>query len=114
MQKLNKKMSYELNIGLYFFFSSLIILVATTSLLYYFVSKNLKADIIENLESTVDLGSRSIDTDAFKRLTHLISSTKKTDEQIKAIEQSVDYKKIHDELNEIRNTKKGLINYVYT
>lgn len=114
MQKLNKKMSYELNIGLYFFFSSLIILVTTTSLLYYFVSKNLKADIIENLESTVDLGSRSIDTDAFKRLTHLISSTKKTDEQIKAIEQSVDYKKIHDELNEIRNTKKGLINYVYT
>lgn len=108
------KMSFEMNIGLYFFFSSLVLLLTTTLLLYYFVREKLNDEIVENLESTVILASKGIDTDAFKRLTNRLSGGPLTEKEISSIENSSDYKIIYDELNDIRNTKSGLILYVYT
>ncbi|OHD38021.1 MAG: hypothetical protein A2015_15430 [Spirochaetes bacterium GWF1_31_7] len=109
-----KKISYKMNIGLYFFFSSLIIIMVVTAAFYYFVKQKLYSEIIQNFQSTVFLGASGIDTDAFKRLTEKINENKLTTDSIDSIEQSDDYKKIYNYLNEIRNTKKDLFIFVYT
>lgn len=110
----NKKISYKMNVGLYFFFSTLFLVLLITSSSYFFLREKLYAEIIENHKSIVSVGADTIDTEAFKKLIKKLSSETITQEEIAAIEKSAEYNTIYDQLNKIRDSKNGLILYVYT
>jgi class 3 adenylate cyclase/HAMP domain-containing protein len=108
------KMSFKLNICLYFFFSALAIILLITSAYYYFVREKLHAEIVDNLKSTVSLGAKTIDSDAFRKLTAQLPAGEVSPELMKAVQASPEYRKVYAQLNSIRDTKQGLILYVYT
>lgn len=110
----NKKISYKVNVGIYFFISNMLLVLLITSSFYYFIKKQLYSEIVENLRSTVSIGAETIDTDAFKRLTAKLSSAKISPQELATIEKSADYINISNQLNKIRNSKNGLVLYVYT
>ena len=115
-------MSFKMNIGLYFFFSTLLIVLLISSTYYYFAKEELYSEVVDSLKSTVGLGVNTLDTDAFKRLVEILSndnnfsnklhSRNKQSEEL--VENSKDFRVISDQLNKIRNTKQGLIIYIYT
>lgn len=109
-----KNISYKKIVGLYFFFSSLIIVSLMSFTFHYFAQKKLYREIRENHKDIVYLASLSIDSGAFKRLKEKLSTAVNNPQIIDKIENSDDYKVISKQLNNIRETNKGLILYVYT
>jgi len=116
------KISFKLNIGLYFFCASLILVLLVSSTYYYLIRKELYAEIIYDLKSTVYLGAKTLDTEAFKKLVKKLPavtaptsgqpSVSATSEE--SVEASEEFKKISDQLNIIRDSSQGFILYAYT
>lgn len=108
------KISYKVNVGIYFFVSTMFIVLLITSSFYFFVRKQLYSEIVSNLKATVSIGADTIDADAFKKLTTRLSSGNISPEEIAAVEKSPEYITIYNQLNKIRDSQNGLILYVYT
>ncbi len=119
------KISYKLNIGLYFFCASIILVLLVTSTYYYLIREKLYAEIIDNLKSTVDLGAKTLDTEAFKKLVNQLppknlpasdklSLSTTAQSSVESVESSVEFRRISEQLNDIRDTRPGLILYTYT
>ena len=109
-----RKIGYKMNVGLSFFISTICLVLFITSLFYYFIRKQLYSEIIENLKSTVSIGADTIDTDAFKILSARLSSEKLSPEDITTIEKSAAFIKVYNQLNKNRDSKNGLVLYMYT
>lgn len=103
-----------MNVGLYFFFSTMFLVLLMTSSFYYFVRQQLYSEIIANLKSTVSIGADTIDTNAFRKLTARLSSGNISPQEMAAIEKSAEFITVYNQLNRIRDSKNGLILYVYT
>lgn len=110
----SKKISFKMNVGLYFFFSTMFLVLLMTSSFYYFIRQQLYSEIIANLKSTVSIGADTIDTNAFKKLTARLSSGTISPQEMADIEKSAEFTSVYNQLNKIRDSKNGLILYVYT
>ena len=109
-----RKIGYKMKVGLSFFISTICLVLFITSLFYYFIRKQLYSEIIANLKSTVSLGADTIDTDAFKILTAKLSSGDMSPEEIANVEKSAAFIKVYNQLNKNRDSKNGLVLYMYT
>jgi hypothetical protein len=109
-----RKIGYKMNVGLSFFISTMCLVLLITSSFYYFVRKQLYSEIIADLKSTVSIGADTIDTDAFKILTAKLSSGNISPKEQATIEKSSEFIAVYNQLNRIRDSKNGLILYVYT
>ncbi len=109
----NNKITYKMNVGLYFFFAALFIVLLITSTFYFIIREKLYSEIVENLKSIVSVGADTIDTEAFKKLTSKLTSDNFSQEDITAIEKSAEFIEVYGQLNKIRDSKNGLILYTY-
>lgn len=110
----SRKISYKVNVGLYFFFATLILVLFMTSSYYFFIRQKLYSEIVENLKTLVSVGADTIDTEAYKKLIKRLSSDPISPEDIAAIEKSTAFTVVYDQLNKIRDSKNGLVLYIYT
>jgi class 3 adenylate cyclase len=95
----------------FFLVSSLVSLILAV-FLYRFVERQLRTELRTRLRDIALIGSHAIDLDAYARL-QAQGGVELDEEQVSYVEHSVDYRKVYDELNFIRDTEPDLIRYVY-
>src|SRR5688500_1775684 len=94
----------------FFLVSSLVSLLLAV-FLYRFVEDQLRGELRARLRDITHLASRNIDLVAYERLRAQVGELPA--EQVAAVERSVDYRRISDQLNAIRETEPELSRYAY-
>jgi class 3 adenylate cyclase len=94
-------------------FLALFVSLTVGTVLLWTLKAELEDEIADRLVNTARLGVKTLDLEAFERLTKLLSPSL-TDAERDQIEASPDYRSISDSLNELRAMKPDLFLYVYT
>jgi len=106
-------MSLRVKIILIFSFISAIIVGSSSAIAYNLLQNSLIAELKGRIHNIVVLGVSTLDHEAYGRLVQKLRSDM-TDEEIQSVQQSSDYKKVYQQLNDIRAIEPELIRYVYT
>ncbi|MGC8764572.1 MAG: HAMP domain-containing protein [Brevinematia bacterium] len=104
--------SLRLKVCLLFFIIVSLLILLTTFAIYKVLDNRLFKELQNRVRNIAELGVKSIDISNLKHLIRL-SSSKLSDEEVKKIEMSEDYKNICDALNWIRDISPEIISSVY-
>ena len=94
-----------------FFLVSALVSVVLAAFLYRFVERQLAVELRDKLRDITHVGAHAIDTAAYQRLASQLGAL--DDNRVSDIEHSADWKRIYDQLREIRAAEPTLIHYAY-
>jgi HAMP domain-containing protein len=93
---------------------SLVVSLTVGTVLLLTLKTELEEEIADRLVNTAKLGVKTLDLDAYERLTQKLTNRDLSEAELSAIEASEDFRSISQALNELRAMKPDLFLFAYT
>lgn len=108
-----KKIRFKMYVGTIILLLCFFVALSTTIIFYLNSKANLMNEVVDRLRSNITMASKLINTKTVKTLSDKISFSGLSDQEVRDVENSSEYRDIYNYLNKIRDANPNLILYIY-